>query len=124
MVRQKEWLGKMRSKDYLINYVVQVSPLNSNNRPKLMTVMIAQPHTSSAIHHHSTQDTIIYAIRGHGAVISEGGKTRQPLGPGDWALIPAGVEHQEVNDGDEEVVWAITRGGKTALVENIDGWAK
>jgi uncharacterized RmlC-like cupin family protein len=86
--------------------------------------MIAQPHTASDIHHHSTQDTIIYAIRGHGAVISEGGKTRQSLGPGDWALIPAGVEHQEVNDGDEEVVWAITRGGKTALVENIDGWSK
>jgi uncharacterized RmlC-like cupin family protein len=85
--------------------------------------MIAQPHTSSAIHHHSTQDTIIYGIRGHGAVISEGGKTRQPIGPGDWALIPAGVEHQEVNDGDEEVVWAITRGGKTAAVENLDGWS-
>lgn len=86
-------------------------------------VMIAQPHSSSGIHHHSTQDTIIYAVKGHGAVISEGGKTKQALGPGDWALIPAGVEHQEVNEGDEEVIWAITRGGKTAAVENVNGWS-
>lgn len=85
--------------------------------------MIAQPHSSSGIHHHSTQDTIIYAVKGHGAVISEGGNTKQALGPGDWALIPAGVEHQEVNEGDEEVIWAITRGGKTAAVENVNGWS-
>lgn len=67
------------------------------------TLMRAQAHSSSAIHHHGAQDTIVYAVSGHGAVVSEGGKQRDELEPGDWALIPQGREHQEVNDGDEEV---------------------
>ena len=88
--------------------------------------MIAHPKTASAVHHHGEQgqtlpsqplsrtppfqplayfttDTIVYAASGHGAVISDNGKTRQELSPGDFALIPAWTEHQEVNDGDEEV---------------------
>lgn len=36
-------------------------------------------------------------------MISDDGKTRQELSPGDFALIPAWTEHQEVNDGDEDV---------------------
>ena len=87
-------------------------------------VMIAGPHTSSGIHHHGEQDTIIYAIRGRGSVISEGGKKRVDLSPGDFAIIPAGAEHQEVNEGDEEVEWVIVRGGKAPDVRNVDGWGK
>jgi len=69
--------------------------------------MIAKPHSSSAIHHHGEQDTIAYCVRGKGSVVSEGGKKQQNLSPGDFALIPAYVEHQEVNDGAEEVEWII-----------------
>lgn len=54
-------------------------------------------------------------------MLSEGGKKRQELAPGDWALIPAGKEHQEVNDGEEEVRWVIVRGGKEAEVVNMEG---
>lgn len=67
------------------------------------TLMRAQPHSSSAIHHHGAQDTIVYAVSGRGAIVSDGGKQRDELEPGDWALIPRGREHQEVNGGDEEV---------------------
>lgn len=67
------------------------------------TLMRAQPRSSSAIHHHGAQDTIVYAVSGHGEVVSEGGKQVDKLAPGDWALIPKGREHQEVNNGDEEV---------------------
>ena len=84
--------------------------------------MIAKPHSSSAIHNHGDQDTIVYAIRGRGAVVSEGGKRRQILEAGDFALIPAHAEHQEVNDGDEEVTWIITRSGRTPVVKNLEGW--
>ncbi|KAJ9626961.1 hypothetical protein H2203_003419 [Taxawa tesnikishii (nom. ined.)] len=69
------------------------------------SVMIAKPHTSSDVHHHGEQDTIV-----------------QDLGPGDFALIPAYKEHQEVNDSDEEVVWIITRSGGEPIVENLKGW--
>ena len=54
--------------------------------------------------------------------MSDGGKKRQTLAPGDYALIPAYAEHQEANDGEEEVVWCIVRSGGTPVVVNLEGW--
>lgn len=84
--------------------------------------MIAKPHSASAIHHHGAQDTVVYAASGRGTIVSESGKKRQDLEPGDFALIPAFAEHQEVNDGDEDVVWIITRSGGSPVVENLEAW--
>ena len=50
--------------------------------------MIAKPHSSSAVHHHGEQDTVVFAFSGHGTIVSEGGTKRQDLSPGDFALIP------------------------------------
>jgi uncharacterized RmlC-like cupin family protein len=47
---------------------------------------------------------------------------KQPLSPGDFALIPAWTEHQEVNESDEDVVWIITRSGRAPVVVNLRGW--
>ncbi|KAF2161732.1 hypothetical protein M409DRAFT_27789 [Zasmidium cellare ATCC 36951] len=84
--------------------------------------MIAKPHTASAVHHHGEENTIVFAHAGHGAIVSEGGRKRVELMPGDYALIPAYAEHQEVNDSDEDVVWAIVRSGKEPIVVNLEGW--
>jgi uncharacterized RmlC-like cupin family protein len=84
--------------------------------------MIANPHSSSAVHHHGDQDTVVFAFSGHGTIVSEGGKNKQVLEPGDYALIPAWAEHQEVNEGDEEVVWCIVRSGGEPKVVNLEGW--
>jgi uncharacterized RmlC-like cupin family protein len=55
--------------------------------------------------------------------VSEGGEKREDLAPGDYALIPAYAEHQEVNDGDEDVVWCIVRSGREPKVVNVEkGW--
>jgi uncharacterized RmlC-like cupin family protein len=86
------------------------------------TSMLAKPHTASAVHHHGAQDTIVYAVSGRGTVVSEGGEKRVDLEPGDYALIPAYMEHQEVNDGDGEVVWSIVRSGRVPEVVNLTGW--
>jgi len=64
----------------------------------------------------------VYAASGHGAVVSEGGKRVQQLAPGDFALIPASTEHQEVNEGEEEATWIITRSGGSPIVVNLEGW--
>ncbi|KAH4072545.1 hypothetical protein HBH50_060930 [Parastagonospora nodorum] len=89
------------------------------------TVMVAKPHSSSAVHHHGEEDTIVYAASGHGAIVSgPNGLKRQELAPGDFALIPAYAEHQEVNDSAEDVVWIITRGGRNPVVHNLEGWGK
>ncbi|KAI5370842.1 putative rmlC-like cupin domain superfamily, rmlC-like jelly roll protein [Septoria linicola] len=83
--------------------------------------MIAKPHSSSAIHHHGSENTIVFAFSGHGTIVSERGKKKQHLAPGDFALIPAYAEHQEVNESDEDVVWAIVRSGKEPIVVNLEG---
>jgi len=72
----------------------------------------------------TVKDTIVYAAKGQGTVVSEGGEKRQDLTPGDFALIPGFAEHQEVNDSNEDVVWIITRSGKRPIVENLEGWGK
>ncbi|KAJ4336150.1 hypothetical protein N0V87_005586 [Didymella glomerata] len=51
------------------------------------TVMLAKPHSASAIHHHGEE------VSGRGAIVSENGKKRQELAPGDFALIPAYVRN-------------------------------
>ncbi|KAI0546724.1 RmlC-like cupin domain-containing protein [Xylaria curta] len=84
--------------------------------------MLAKPHTASAVHHHGAQDTVVYAVSGRGAIVTEGGKKRIELEAGDYALIPAFMEHQEVNDGDEDVVWTIVRSGRVPEVVNLSGW--
>ena len=87
--------------------------------------MTADPHSGSAVHHHADQDTVVFAFSGHGTIVSNGGKTKQRLNPGDYALIPAWAEHQEVNEGDEEVVWCIVRSpGPEPKVVNLEGWGK
>ena len=73
--------------------------------------MTAEPQSGSAVHHHGEQDTVVFAFKGHGTIVSEGGKNKQILEPGDYALIPAWTEHQEVNETDEEVIWCIVRSG-------------
>ncbi|KAK4697441.1 hypothetical protein P7C71_g638, partial [Lecanoromycetidae sp. Uapishka_2] len=88
------------------------------------SVMLAAAHTSSSIHHHGAQDTVVYCTRGQGTIVSEGGKKKQSLNKGDFALIPAYAEHQEVNDGDEELEWIITRSGRVPVVENLEDWGR
>lgn len=86
--------------------------------------MIATPHSASAIHHHGGQDTIAYCVRGTAILVSEGGKSRHSLNPGDFALIPAYAEHQEVNEGDDEVELIITRSGRVPEVVNLGTWGE
>ena len=86
--------------------------------------MITKPHSTSAIHHHGPQDTVVYCVRGRGVVISEDGTKKQILEKGDFALIPAHAEHQEVNDGNEGVESIITRSGRVPIVENLEDWGK
>lgn len=86
--------------------------------------MIAKPRTESAIHHHEDQDTVVFAFSGYGTIVSDGGRKKEKLAPGDYALIPAYAEHQEVNESNEDVVWCIVRSGREPKVKNIEGWGK
>lgn len=86
------------------------------------TVMLAPPHSSSAVHHHGEQDTVVYAVRGQGTLVFDGGRQHKDLSPGDFALIPAYTKHQEANGSDQEVEWVIVRTGPKPITVNLDGW--
>ena len=87
------------------------------------SVMVAEPHSASGVHHHGEQETIVYAATGRSAIRSgPGGRDLQELHPGDFALIPAGVIHQELNLGDDAVTWIVTRSGPEPMVVNLDGF--
>jgi hypothetical protein len=81
----------------------------------------------------SLPDTIIYAASGHGTIVTNPSLrdssdvsqlTCYDLAPGDFALIPAWTEHQEVNESDEDVVWIVTRSGSSPVVVNLEGWGR
>lgn len=85
--------------------------------------MTSEPHSQSDIHYHP-QDTIVYSVRGKGAILyGPNAEDRHEIAPGDHALIPAYREHQEANTGDEEVEWVIVRSGfEPATVNLPEGW--
>ncbi|EME89662.1 uncharacterized protein MYCFIDRAFT_193524 [Pseudocercospora fijiensis CIRAD86] len=87
------------------------------------TRMLAKPHTQSAIHHHGEENTIVFAHAGHGVIVFDGGKRTQELEPGDFALIPAFVEHQEVNESDESTLVYLVKwqDGSDKGAHNIPG---
>jgi hypothetical protein len=108
--------------------------------PALLPYPFPRPHSHSALPL-SSADTIIYAASGHGSIITNPSLlaasssspdplsdfshlTRYDLAPGDFAIIPAWTEHQEVNDSDEDVVWVITCSGGSPVVVNLEGWGK
>lgn len=85
--------------------------------------MTSEPNSTSDIHYHP-QDTIVYSVRGRGAILyGPNAQDRHEIAPGDHALIPAYAEHQEANTGDEEVEWVIVRNGFEPGTVNLpEGW--
>jgi uncharacterized RmlC-like cupin family protein len=86
-------------------------------------LMIAEPHTSSSVHHHGDQETVIYVLGGGGQVRwGRRGEFSEMLRPGDFVFIPAGVPHQELNPSAETVIWVVVRSGAQPVVVNLPGF--
>lgn len=77
----------------------------------------------SGWHHHGRHDTYFYVLSGAVRVESgPGGRSAVEVGPGDFALIPAGVTHRESNPTEEEqrvVVFRFGPGGPAVVP--VDG---
>ena len=58
-----------------------------------------QPHT---------RDEAYIVVQGSGEFIN--GEHRQPIMPGDFLFVPAGVEHRFMNFTDDLIVWVIFYG--------------
>ena len=86
-------------------------------------VMIAQPHTTSSVHHHGNQETIIYVLGGNGQVRwGRHGERSETVRPGDFVFIPAHLPHQELNPTAETVTWVVIRSGPKPVVVNLPGF--
>ncbi len=66
---------------------------------------IFEPGESSSLHNHPGSEEIDIALKGSGLVFSEG--ETLPFREHDFMLIPDGVEHQHINNGNEPLwlVW-------------------
>jgi uncharacterized RmlC-like cupin family protein len=95
----------------------------SNSSHLCAGIMIAQPHTSSSVHHHGDQETVIYVLGGCGQVRwGQYGECSETVCPGDFVFIPAGLPHQELNPTGEIVTWVVIRSGPQPVVVNLPGF--
>lgn len=106
--------------------IQRLAAVNSNlmDSSKLCAgLMIAEPHTSSSVHHHGDQETVIYVLRGNGQVRwGRYGESSEIVRPGDFVFIPAGLHHQELNPSSEVVIWVVIRSGALPVVVNLPGF--
>lgn len=71
-------------------------------------------------------DTIIYAVSGNGVLIVNEAVNSElkhhDLAPGDFAFVPAWIEHQVKNDTDEDVKWLMIQSGSTPIRADLTEW--
>jgi uncharacterized RmlC-like cupin family protein len=84
-------------------------------------VMIAQPGTSSAVHHHGPLETVVYVVAGRSKV-RWGSRLQHEvdLCPGDFLFIPPFLAHQEINPSPHEAAhWVVVRSAQEAVVVSL-----
>lgn len=103
------------------------------------TILTVKPTCSTVVFHNAEQECIVYAVSGtailatlaedHDAhddsdsTVPPPPPARHVLGPGDFAYVPAWVEHQVVNEStDTEVVWVVVRSGPEPTVVPLAEW--
>jgi oxalate decarboxylase/phosphoglucose isomerase-like protein (cupin superfamily) len=73
-----------------------------------------------------SSDTIIYAVSGNGVLIVNEAVNSElkhhDLAPGDFAFVPAWIEHQVKNDTDEDVQWLMIQSGSTPIRADLTEW--
>lgn len=71
-------------------------------------------------------DTIIYAVSGNGVLIVNEAVNSElkhhDLAPGDFAFVPAWIEHQVKNDTDQDVQWLMIQSGSTPIRADLTEW--
>jgi aryl-alcohol dehydrogenase-like predicted oxidoreductase/uncharacterized RmlC-like cupin family protein len=84
-------------------------------------VMLAEPKTTSSVHHHGPQETAVYVVAGESKV--RWGKRLEhevDLTAGDFLFIPPYTPHQEINPSpDKATQWVVVRNGPEAVVVDL-----
>lgn len=87
---------------------------------------LVEPGARTGIHHHGSQETIVYVLEGEAFVQwGEKGEHSTIVGPGDFLHVPAGLPHREVNPSRSEPFrWVVVRSSSEPIVVNLpdDYW--
>jgi uncharacterized RmlC-like cupin family protein len=84
-------------------------------------VMLAEPGTTSSVHHHGPLETVVYVLSGTSKV-RWGSRLEHDvdLEPGDFLLIPPYMPHQEINpSADQPTAWVVVRSGQESVVVHL-----
>ena len=84
-------------------------------------IMLAEPNTTSSVHHHGPLETVVYVVSGQSRV-RWGSRLEHSvdLEPGDFLFIPPFVPHQEINPSpDQPTKWVVVRSGQEAVVVHL-----
>ena len=87
---------------------------------------LVEPGARTGIHHHGSQETIVYVLEGEGFVEwGEHGEQNATVQPGDFIHVPAGLPHRETNpSSDKPFRWIVIRSTPEPIVVNLpdDFW--
>jgi len=84
-------------------------------------IMLAEPNTTSSVHHHGPLETVVYVLAGTSKV-RWGSRLEHDvdLEPGDFLLIPPYMPHQEINPSpDQPTTWVVVRSGQEAVIVHL-----
>ena len=87
---------------------------------------LVEPGARTGIHHHGSQETIVYVLEGEAYVEwGEHGEHNATVRGGDFLHVPAGLPHREINpSSDKPFRWIVIRSTSEPIVVNLpdDFW--
>jgi uncharacterized RmlC-like cupin family protein len=98
-----------------------VSGLLAGSKKLWAGVMMAEPGTTSSVHHHGAQETVVYVAEGK-SLLRWGHRLEHEseLEAGDFLLLPPYLPHQEINPSpDHHAMWIVVRSGAEAIVVDL-----
>src|ERR1700743_1370033 len=89
-------------------------------------VFVVEPGAQTGIHHHGSQDTVVYVLEGESLVEwGERGEQAVKVHAGDFLHVPAWLGHREINPAkDMPFRWIVIRSTPEPIVVNLpdDTW--
>jgi uncharacterized RmlC-like cupin family protein len=99
---------------------------SSSNSQMWGGLFFVEPKSQTAIHHHGSQETIVYVLEGQASIRwGEHGEFEAMANPGDFIRVPPFLPHREINPSDSVTFsWVVVRSTPEPIVVNLpaDYW--
>ena len=104
-----------------MNRLAAVSNLLVGSEKLWAGVMMAEPNTTSSVHHHGPLETVVYVAEGKSQLRwGRHLENETELEAGDFLFVPPFLPHQEINpSADRPALWIVVRSGPEAIVVDL-----